>query len=139
MPTDIVGGTTGAVTATGFNVDVDGWQATTGAEDTVGYRTFSSVWKSKKNVGYGGSGSFTGTVQFDDTGTAPMPSLTGGEIDAASFEGVSLTLTATTGCTYTGTANITTVAVNRSSGDRMTGTFNFEFDGPISIAWDETA
>lgn len=139
MATDIVGGTSGDITAAGFNADIDGWSATVGAESTVNYRTFSSVWFKKKNVGYGGSGQFTGTLQFDAADTAPLPSLTGGVISHTAFEGVSLTLTAESGCTFTGTANITTVAVNRPSADRMTGTFNFEFDGEVSITWDETA
>lgn len=135
---DIVAGTTGDVTASGFNVDIDQWAVAVGAEDTVNYRTFSSLWKNKKNTGYGGSGSFRGTVQFDAANTQPVPSLTGGVIDAASFEGVSLTLTATTGCTYTGTANITITNQTRDANDRMIGTFNFEFDGAVSITWDET-
>lgn len=138
MATDIVAGTDGAVTATGFNVDLDQWAAPIGAEDTVNYRTFTSKWKTKKNTGYGGSGSFRGTLQFDAAGTAPMPSLTGGVIDTDSFEGVSLTLTATTGCTYTGTANITIVNTTRDANDRAIVTCNFEFDGEVSIAWDET-
>ena len=136
---DIVAGTDGAVTAAGFNVDLDQWQAAIGAEDTVNWRTFSTLWKNKKNTGYGGSGSFRGTLQSNASSTAPMPSLTGGVIDAASFEGVSLTLTATTGCTYTGTANITIVNTTRDANDRAIVTCNFEFDGEVSIAWDETA
>lgn len=136
---DIVAGTSGAVTASGFNVDLDAWSARIGAEDTVAWRTFASKWKSKKNTGYGGSGSFRGTIQYDASSTAPMPTLTGGVIDASSFEGVSLTLTAETGCTYTGTANITVVDLQRTAGDRMIGTFNFEFDGAVSQAWDQTA
>lgn len=132
--TDIVGGTSGAVTAAGFGVDLDSWSARIGAEDTVAYRTFASKWKNKKNIGYGGSGSFRGTIQYDDTGTAPMPTDT--TIDADGFEGVSLTLTAETGCTYTGTANITVVDLTRDAADRMIGTFNFEFDGPVTQTWD---
>jgi hypothetical protein len=139
MATDIVAGTSGAVTASGFNVDLDGWSARIGAEDTIAYRTFASKWKSKKNTGYGGSGSFRGTIQYNASTTAPVPTVTGGVIDVDSFEGVSLTLTAESGCTYTGTANITVVDLQRSSGDRMIGTFNFEFDGAVSSTWDETA
>jgi len=139
MATDIVSGITGAVTATGFGVNLDAWTASIGAEETVGYRTFTTPWKSKKNVAYGGSGQFSGVIQYNAAGTAPAPTLTGGVIDTASFEGVSLTLTAETGCTYTGTANITVIDLNRSATDKMTGTFWFEFDGPVSQAWDVTA
>ena len=138
MASDIVAGITGAVTAIGFNVDLDSWSASIGAEDTVGYRTFSSVWKTKNNTGYGGSGSFRGTLQYDAADTAPMPDATG-VIDTTGFEGVSLTLTMLTGCTYTGTANITMIASQRSATDRAIGTFNFEFTGEVSITWDETA
>lgn len=134
---DIYGGTSGDVTASGFNADIDQWDFTVGAEDTIAYRTFSSLWKSKKNVGYGGSGSFRGTIQFDAATTQPIPSATGGEVAVASFEGVSFTLTAEAGCTLTFTGNITTTNYTRSAGDRMTGTFNIEADGPVSIAWDQ--
>lgn len=133
--TDLVAGTDGAVTASGFNVDIDNWQGSIGAEDTVAYRTFSSLWKSKKNTGYGGSGSFRGTIQHGAASTEPLPTLTGGVIDAASYEGVSLTLTAKTGCTYTGTANITIFNIVRDANDRSIGTFNFEFDGEPSQTW----
>lgn len=92
----------------------------------------------KRNVSYGGSGQFTGTIQFGDSNTAPVPSATGGEINTTSFEGVDLVLTADTGCTFSGKANITTVQANRPAADRMTGTWNFEFDGPVSRTWDES-
>ena len=58
-------------------------------------------------------------------------------IDNAAFEGVTLTLTARSGCTFSGTANITGVDINRPATDRMTGTWNFEFDGQPDITWDE--
>lgn len=135
---DIYGGTDGDVTATGFNADIDGWTMTVGAEDTIQYRTFSSDWKSKKNVGYGGSGQFTGTIQFDASSTQPVPTATGGTVLPSSFEGISFTLTATSGCTLTFTGNITTVDLNRQASDRMTGTFRFEADGAVDVTWDET-
>lgn len=135
---DIYGGTSGDVTASGFNCDLDQWSFDVGAEDRIAYRTFSSLWKSKKNVGYGGSGSFRGTIQFDAAGTKPLPD-SSGTIDPVSFEGVSFTLTAEAGCTYTFTGNVTTTNQTRSAGDRMIGVFNFEVDGAVSTAWDETA
>lgn len=137
MPeTDIVSGTDGAVAASGFNGDVEAWTAAIEV-DTVAYRTFSSKWKTRKNVAYGMSGQFQGTIQFDASNTAPVPTATGGTINEASFEGVSLTLTATTGCTFSGTANIVGVDLNRSATNRMTGTWRFEFDGQPSETWDE--
>lgn len=139
MPlTDIVGGTTGAVTASGFNTDLDAWSGRFGAEDTVAYRTFASKFKKKKNVGYGGSGTFRGTIQFDAAGTTPMPTVTGGVVDVDSFEGVSFTLTAETGCTYTFTGNITIISLSRQATDRMTGEFGFDVDGEYSQTWDVT-
>ena len=135
--TDIVGGVDGDVTASGFNGDIDGWSASVEV-DTTRYRTFSSAWKKSKNVAYGMSGQFTGTIQFDDTTTSPVPADNGG-IDSSSFEGVTLTLTATTGCTFGGTGNITGVDVSRPSTDRMTGTWRFEIDGEPTTAWDETS
>ena len=135
MATDIVGGITGDVTASGFNGDIDGWSASIEVDSTR-YRTFASQWKKSKNVAYGMSGQFTGTIQFDSATTEPVPSST--TITDTAFEGVSLTLTATTGCTYTGTGNITGVDLQRPSTDRMTGTWKFEFDGQPSQTWDET-
>lgn len=135
---DIYGGTTGDVTASGFNCDIDQWTFTVGAEGTISYRTFASKWLNKKNVSYGGSGSFRGTIQFDAANTQPVPSSTGGGINPASFEGVSFTLTAETGCTLTFTGNVTTTELTRIATDRMTGVFNIEADGEVSVgAWDE--
>lgn len=135
---DIVGGTDGAITASGFNCDLDAWSASVGAEDTASWRTFTSKWKKKKNIGYGLSGQFSGTIQFDAATTKPVPSATGGQINPTSFEGVSFTLTATVGCTFTFTGNVTVLDVQRPAADRMTGTYRFEADGPVSITWDET-
>ena len=135
--TDIVGGTDGEITASGFNGDIDGWSANIQTNRAT-WRTFSSKWRKSKNVTYWMSGQFTGTIQFGATDTAPAPSSTGGNVDDASFESVDLTLTATTGCTYTGKADITGVQVNRPSNDRMTGTWSFEFVEQPSQTWDET-
>jgi hypothetical protein len=139
MADDIVAGTSGAVTGENyFNCDVDAWSARIGGEDTVGYRTFSSDWKTKKNTGYGGSGSLRGTIQFDDEDTEPISGLGDGPVGAI-FEAIDFVLTAETGCTYTFTGNLTIVDLQRTSGDRMVGTFNFEADGEISQTWDESA
>lgn len=134
---DIVGGTTGAITASGFNGDVDGWSAEITA-DSVRWRTFANKWKKSKNVAYQMQGQFTGTIQFDDANSAPVPKNTGGTVKETSFEGVSLTLTAETGCTFTGTANVVGVNLQRTAVDRMTGTFRFEFDGQPTETWDES-
>lgn len=135
---DIVGGTDGAVVASGFNGDIDAWSMAIEV-DEVNWRTFANKWKKRRNVAYSGSGRFTGTIQFDDSNTKPMPASTGGGINEASFEGVSLTLTATTGCTYTGKANITGININRPSNDRMTGEWSFVWDGQPNETWDEGA
>ena len=136
MPaTDIVSGTTGDVTASGFNADIDAWTFDIQA-DEVAWRTFTSPMKKKKNVAYGGSGQFTGTIQYDAADTTPAPAATGGALTTASFEGVSFTLTAFTGCTYTFTGNVTGINLSRPSTDRMTGTFRFSVDGAITQTWD---
>lgn len=135
--TDIVSGTDGDVTASGFNAEIDAWTFDLSA-DSVSYRTFTSAWKKQKNVAYGATGQFTGTIQFDAASTSPMPTATGGEVNTPSFEGVSFTLTATTGCTYTFTGNVTGIGLNRTATDRMTGTFRFNTDGAVTQTWDET-
>lgn len=137
MITDIVSGTTGDVTAPGFNADIDAWSAEITA-DEASWRTFASAWKKRKNVAYQMQGQFSGTIQFDDASTAPVPSNTGGTIKETAFEGVSLVLTAEIGCTFTGTANVVGVNLQRVAIDRMTGTFRFAYDGQPSVTWDET-
>lgn len=137
MADDIVSGTTGDVTASGFNCDLDGWSGNLQADKTS-YRTFASPWKKQKNVAYALSGQFTGTIQYNAASTKPIPTLTGGVVSTVAFEGVSFTLTAHTGCTYTFTGNVAGINVNRTATDRMTGTFAFDSDGPVSVTWDET-
>lgn len=135
---DIYAGTTGDVTATGFNCDLESWSFEVSA-DNAEKRTFSSVWKKRKNTAYGGQGQFEGTIQFNQANSQPIPSSTGGGITTASFEGVSFTLTAETGCTLTFTGNIEGVNLRRVATDFMTGTFRMAADGEVSIgAWDET-
>ena len=128
--TDIVGGTDGDITAQGFHGDVDGWTAEIGVDEAT-WRTFADKWKKRANVAYQMTGTFTGTIQFDAADTSPTASL-----DEASFEGITLTLTATTGCTYTGTANVTGVSLNRIATDRMTGSWRFGFVGQPTETWD---
>jgi hypothetical protein len=134
---DIVGGITGAVTAAGFNGDIDAWSAATGVDEET-WRTFGSAWKKRANVAYEMTGQFTGTIQRDATATAPMPASTGGVVNDAAFEGVTLTLTADTGCTYSGPANITGLNLSRPAAGRMTGTWQFAFIGQPVQTWDET-
>ena len=141
MADDIVGGTSGDVTASGFNGDIDAWSAQVQTNRAT-WRTFKSKFRRSKNVTYWMSGQFSGTIQFNDTDTAPMPTKSGGTIDVDSFEGVDLTLTAESGVTYTGKADITAVDINRPANDRMTGTWSFEFTGEENNepnqTWDES-
>ena len=138
MPSDIYGGTEGQVSANGFNGDMDAWTAEIEVQETT-WRPFASRWQKRKNVAYGGTGQFQGTIQFNSSDTQPMPANGGGDVDAASFEAVSITLTAEEGCTISGTANITGISLNRPANDRMSGTWRFSFDGEVQITWDEGA
>ena len=133
MATDIVGGTNGSITASGFNGDIDGWSAQIQTQRAT-WRVFATKWRKSKNVTYWMSGQFTGTIQFSDTDTEPVPSATAG-IDDTSFEGVDVTLTAETGCEYTGKADITAVNVNRPAADRATGQWSFEFTEQPTQSW----
>ena len=130
--TDIVAGTTGAVTASGFNAALESWAATINTP-TVTSRTLDAEWLTSDIVSAQLTGSFTGKIQFDAASSSPVPSSLSG------YKNVSFTLTATTGCTFTFTGNVTSVALTRSSVDHMRGTFNFESDGEVTVAWDETA
>lgn len=135
---DIVSGVNGDVTASGFNIDIDGWTTEVQVNEAT-WHTFGSAWLKRANVSYGMTGQFTGTVQYDAATTAPMPVATGGLVQNSGFEGVTLTLTAETGCTYTGTANIVGVSLARPADNRMTGTFRFAFVGQPTQTWDESA
>ncbi len=132
--TNIVGGTDGAVAASGFNCDVDAWSAEIAVRETS-WRPFDSEWENSANVAIKMTGQFTGTVQKGESNTAPVPDSSG--IDADSFKNVSMTLTASTGCTFTGTANITRVGMNRPAADRMTVNYAFTFTGQPGRTWDE--
>lgn len=138
-------GTGGGITLpSGYNAKVESWSAshevltteTTGFGDG-GAEVHEPVYTKM-------SGSCAGTLQFDATNTAPLPGaiVDGGALTQSDLETnckATLTLTATTGCTYAFTAIMTVTGFNRPEKDKATVTYNFISTGQITQAWDETA
>ena len=120
---------------TGFGAKIAGWSAdlqvsqvdTTGFAD-AGYHTFepTSIMM---------SGSCQGTGQFGASGTTPAPgSLLGSTPDLTQAKGT-LTLTATTGCTYSFTAVFSNVKFQRNWAGKLDVSFDFQSSGPITQTW----
>lgn len=131
--TDIYG-MGGNFAATGFNGDFRNWSVSVNV-DTAVYAAWSSRWKRSKLLTGNVTGSAEAVVQFDAANTAPLLDA-GGAIDIANFS-ASVTFTATTGCTITGTFNFTNCTLNRSIENEMTMVANVESDGTVNITWDE--
>jgi len=134
----IVGGTEGAIDAPGFNVNLDSWSMNIETGEATD-RTFESEWEDHEITSFRGRGSFRGTIEYDDTDTAPLPTEAGGGINASAFKEVACTLTDTTGCNYTGTINITRFGTTRDTGTFQKGEYQFAFKGQPSQTWDETS
>lgn len=137
---DIVG-TGGAVTTpTGFNIDAQSWSVTVNVDTTV-YSTFASRWKKSKLTNANVTGSVSGILQYNDANAKPVPLATATETAGTaitSFSG-SATLTATTGCTISGTFNFTRGTFGRNDKQEMTATYDIESDGEVLMAWDESS
>lgn len=127
---------------TGFNGKLSAWSATFTVETTEttgfadgGYRVLEPV---KQYI----DGSASGTAQYDGASAAPVPAslMDGSGLALGDWSSVkgTVTLTATTGCTWAFSAVITSVAINRAADGKADITFNFQSRGPITQTWDET-
>ena len=88
------------------------------------------------------TGSAAGTAEFDDSDTKPLPAdladgsaMAAGDLNNAKAV---MTLTATTGCTYSFTAVVTRVSMSRPADGKMDVSLDFESTGPITQTWDES-
>lgn len=135
---EITGFTGNATTPSGCKFDVVGWTAQLSIEQTKIPPKFGTKW-TKTALG---AGEFTGTMQgnvaYDAASTNPM------DLNASASNWSNLswsaTLTATTGCTFTGTLVIYNISVERVNGGVMTITCDFaNGSDDMSDTWDETA
>lgn len=124
MPrTEITGFSGAADSPTGCKFDIVAWSATLSIEQIKIPPAFGTKW-TKTALGPGEfTGSLRGTVVFDASSTNPM------DLDASATSWSNLswsaTLTATTGCTFTGTLVLYNIAVERPNGGLMTITADF--------------
>ena len=142
MPLQTIQGLNGDVTMpTGFNFKVTQWSGdwivdvvdTTGFDDG-GFRTKEPVMTQL-------NGSVTGTGEFGAATTAPIPAnlvdgsaMSTGDLAEAK---ATITLLATTGCSYAFTAVMTRVSFTRPVDGKMDVSLDFESSGPITQVWDE--
>jgi hypothetical protein len=137
MAETVIIGTNGNVTLpTDFSAALNQWYLTleqTPVETTnygdSGNRTYRGGLR-------GGAGSATGFPSFDAAASAPgWDKIADGTYGAPA----AITLTAATGCTYTGNVIVSGIAFGHDLQGNATITFNFVFSGAITETWDESA
>lgn len=137
MAATYIAGAGGNVTpATGFALKFKSWSLDIVA-NTADFSNWDSVWENSLFTFGTATGSFEGHPQFDDSNLMPVPD-SGGNVDIASFSG-STTLTATTGCTLSGTFVYTGVSFTRDNESEMVVSGDLKLNGTLAITWDETA
>lgn len=140
MPLSTIQGVGGGVTfVTGFYAKFTAWTANI-TNETVETTGFSDAGNSTNESGgpIKLEGTAVGVAQFDATTTALLPSGALGATPTFSSWKGTMTLTATTGCTYAFTAVISGMATGRQYNGRMEVTYSFVSSGAITQTWDET-
>jgi predicted secreted protein len=126
-------GHTGSFLLTGYNLRVAEWSGTT-VRDVNDCTGFASG-QFRENLGgmkvFRGSAS--GYLEYDATNTA-----IGSTMGTADYTGVAFTLTATTGCTITGTAIVSMVGLGTGVNGNGTGSLQFVSTGAFTETWDTT-
>jgi hypothetical protein len=145
MAVKTIHGIGGGVTLpTGLHLKVDGWSATYSnpSVDDTGFSDGGFLSRSSAGS-VSMDGTFTGTGEFDASAKAPIPDAAADgsamalhDLDTA-FK-ATLVLTATTGCTFTFTALVTSIAFDRPNVGKLSITVTFESAGPITQVWDES-
>ena len=121
-------------TAAGFNSTVTGWSAQIDMDSAV-YSTFASNWKKSKAGTAQMTGSITGVLKYDAASHAPGPIA-----DPLVWDSIAVVLTAFTGCTWTATCTVKSLAIGRPDPNGVsTFALNFESTGAVVQAWDEGA
>lgn len=135
MPVTDITGIGGDVAFSGdVNAVLETWSATL-TVNTVSYAGFGEAFENTKPTTASMTGSAAGRIQFDASSTEPFP-LTGSQADLTAYVNT-ITLTATTGCTYAGSAVLTNINVTRPHNGRADISFDFKFDGEPTSTWDE--
>lgn len=132
------GGFTGPA---GFNARYESWEATLdfGAVDVTGFDDNGYNYTEATSCKLTGSAS--GTMQYGDATTSPIPSAALSSTFAPASLAGSITLTVATGCTLTFTGVVVSSSLSRSakSGTKGDVTHNFENQGAITETWDESS
>jgi hypothetical protein len=136
--TDITGPGGGVTQPTGCTGHIAAWSATVEMEDVettgfaeVGNRTFDATTVMM-------SGAYVGTGQSAAGSTTLLPATALGATPAMSAWQGTLTLTATTGCTFSFNALIKAVALNRPQNGKLDIAYTFKSSGPITQTWNLT-
>lgn len=108
--------------------NIRAWSATA-PMDTIETTGFSDSFPTYRGGMVGMSGSASGTLLRGAAGTAPSA------FDARRRDGLTLTLTADTGCTYSGTALLTDIEYGVEKRGEASVTFRFVFTGTITETW----
>jgi len=138
MPLQYVVGTGGVVALpTGLNLVATSWGLTI-TQGVDQFTPLASQWQVTLGTNGAWSGTCTGKVQFDSASTSPVP-ITTTDVDIANMKGT-VTLTAATGCTYSGACVISQVSIDRPENlATATVTITFEGNGVLGTAWDQTS
>ena len=122
----------GNVTAANFTGKLQAWSASLsfGLVDTSGFS--DQGYRAREPLLCGMSGSATGTLI---TETAPFSDAVLQTPMVPATLTCAIVLTATTGCTYSFTANISRCSIVRPYDGKGTVTFNFMSTGRITEAW----
>lgn len=138
-----IAGVAGNCTLAGFNAKINSWSGSYVIHDEEVTGFDSGGFDEYEPIGVGMSGSATGTIQYDDTTTTPIPlgladgsALAVGDLESAKVAAV---LTEITGCTWTGTVLMSNVAIVRPAKGKASITFDFKFTGAFTKAHDQTA
>jgi hypothetical protein len=125
-------GTDGSVTLpTGHNAKLHAWAADFAQTPVETTNYGDSGWRTFRGGLKGGSGAAVAWPFHNEVTSTPG-------FAAISSTGGSLTLTAATGCTYTGTAIISNIRHDTDIQGNARMTFEFVFTGVITETWDQT-
>lgn len=111
--------------------NIRAWSATA-PMDTIETTGFTDNFPTYRGGMVGMSGSASGTLLRGSTGNAPSA------FDPRRREGLTLTLTADSGCTYSGTALLTDIEIGVEKRGEASITFRFVFTGTVTETWATT-
>jgi hypothetical protein len=140
MPLTQITGPGGSVTfLSGFNGKFNNWTATINnpSVETTGFAD-NGLMTNEAGGPISMSGTVTAIGNFDAAATAPFPAAGIAATPTFSSWKGTITLTATTGCTFSCTIVVTAGTKTRGNAGRMDLTFTWISSGAITETWDET-